>query len=461
MKWVVFVLGLAGLLPLAIWLHRRRASSPWIWMLIGILPFLLSAGPRLQIAVISWPGWPGMTKGMEISALDLLAVAIYLGLGRSRHPLPFRFSLAFYLLTVLLSALHAQEPVATIFYAWQLVRIFFVYMVVARACEDERVAAWLMMGMGAGLYVEACFVVWQRFALHFLQTPGTFTHQNALGVIANLVALPSFALLLAGKRGWSPVAVPLVSSVIVVLTASRAALGLGVPGFIFAFALSLVRGVTARKALVALIGVVAITITVPLGLSSLENRFKYNPLQADYDERAALLHAGEMMFSDNPNGIGANNFALVANLRGYEDVAGVAPRAESRSALIHNIYWLTAVETGYVGLAALLLLLLRPLIVAFRCGWRNRGDRRGDFLLGFATALLVFYIHSYFEWIFFSDQVQYLFAITMGIIAGVAQQLGYWRPRVRLRTDQRSLYRVDRPQRGIWHVPEKQAPSNL
>ena len=47
-----------------------------------------------------------------------------------------------------------------------------------------------------------------------------------------------------------------------------------------------------------------------------------------------------------------------------------------------------------LGLAALLILLLRPLIVAFRCGWRNRGDRRGDFLFGFVTALIIFYIHE-------------------------------------------------------------------
>jgi O-antigen ligase len=169
------------------------------------------------------------------------------------------------------------------------------------------------------------------------------------------------------------------------------------------------------------------------------------------------MHAGEMMFSDNPNGVGVNNFALVANLRGYEDVAGVAPRVESRSALIHNIYWLAAVEAGYVGLAALLLLLLRPLIVAFRCGWRNRGDRRGDFLLGFATALVIFYIHSYFEWIFFSDQVQYLFAMTAGIIAGVAQQLGYWRPKVRLNAPSSAQGRGKKDGQAI-AIPTHQRP---
>ena len=53
---------------------------------------------------------------------------------------------------------------------------------------------------------------------------------------------------------------------------------------------------------------------------------------------------------------------------------------------------------------------------------------RGDLLLGLGVALLTVYIHSYFEWIFFTTYVQYMFAITVGLVAGLAQQLGYWRP---------------------------------
>jgi hypothetical protein len=431
MKWVAVVVGLASIFPLREWLRRHPQQYPRIWILMGVLPFLLSTGPRLEFALISYPDWPGMAKGVEISVLDLLALAIYLSLDRSHHRLPFRLSMLFYFLAVLLSAFQAEVPEATLFYAWQLARIFFVYAVVTKACEDERVVSSLMMGLAAGLYLEACLVFWQRFALHFTQAPGTFLHQNTLGLVANLVALPYFALLLAGKTGWSPAAIPLVNGGITVLTASRATLGLGASGFIFGFALSVLRQRTARKATVALIGLIAIAVMTPLALASLGKRFQYNPLQEDYDERAILMHAGEMMLSDNPNGVGANNFVLVANLKGYEDRAGTAFRTESRSALIHNIYWLAAAETGYIGLVALLLLLIRPMIVAFRCSWRNRRDRRGDLLLGFATALLVFYVHSYYEWTFFSDQVQYLFAMTVGMIAGLAQQLGYWaRPSV-------------------------------
>jgi hypothetical protein len=73
-----------------------------------------------------------------------------------------------------------------------------------------------------------------------------------------------------------------------------------------------------------------------------------------------------------------------------------------------------------------LLLLLRPLIVAFFCGWSNRSDRRGDLLIGIGVGLLIVCIHSFFEWIFVLSETQYMFAMQIGLVAGLAQQLGYW-----------------------------------
>jgi O-antigen ligase len=179
---------------------------------------------------------------------------------------------------------------------------------------------------------------------------------------------------------------------------------------------------------VATIGVIALAVLTPLALSSFQKRFGiYNPLTEEYDERTLLIEVGEMMLSDNPMGVGANNFALVANIEGYDDKAGVAPTLTSRSALIHNIYWLAAAETGYLGVGALLLMLLRPMFVALHCGWRNRGTQKGELLLGLGISLLIVYIHSGFEWIFFTIQVQYLLAMVVGMIAGSAQRLGYWR----------------------------------
>ena len=107
---------------------------------MGCLPFLLTALPRLEIGLIAWPLWPGIARGIEVSALDVLALAIYLSLPRGGEPLPFKVAMGFYLAAVLLSAIQATVPFAAIFYVWQLARVFLVYAVVTKACADERVA---------------------------------------------------------------------------------------------------------------------------------------------------------------------------------------------------------------------------------------------------------------------------------------------------------------------------------
>jgi O-antigen ligase len=134
-----------------------------------------------------------------------------------------------------------------------------------------------------------------------------------------------------------------------------------------------------------------------------------------------------MMISDHPLGVGANYYVVAANTGGYNNRAGVAPVIGSESTNVHNIYYLVTAETGYIGLATFVLMLLQPLVVAFRCGWRNRGDRRGDLLLGLGISLFVIYVHSYFEWIFITFSPQYMFALDVGLVAGLATQLGYWR----------------------------------
>ena len=424
MKWAVFVIVLLGILPLARWIRRNPRQAPRIWILMGFLPFGITAVRHSYMAVISWPMWPGFVKGMEVSVLDVFALAIYLSLPRVRHPLPFRWSIGFYFLAVLLSVFQAGVPAGALFYLWQLARIFLVYAAVTRACVDERVVSALLTGMAIGLGFEFCFVVWQHFGVGVIQTTGTFGHQNFLGLVSHFVVFPLFALLLSGERGWQFVLAPIAGVIIAVLTASRATVGLMGSSLVLVFTLSVARRLTARKAAIALVGAVSLAVLSPFAISSLEKRFAAAPLSEDYDERAALERAAAMILSDHPMGIGANNFVTTANTGGYYERAGVA--WTSRSAEVHNAYWLAAAESGYIGLVAFVLFLLRPLIAAFSCGWRNRGDRRGDLLLGLGVGLLTVYVHSCFEWIFFLVPAQYLFAMTMGLVAALTQQLGYW-----------------------------------
>lgn len=429
MKWLGLIILLAAIMPLAGWLRRNPRHIPKIWMLVGFLPFVLS-NFHLYMALDSWAGWPGHVKGAEVSVLDALALAIYITLPRARHSLPFLASMAIYFVAVVLSVFQADMPMAALFYPWQLARMFLVYAVVARACADPRVPPAILKGMAAGIFLEAGFVVWERFVLGVLQASGTIGHQNLLGVISHLIVFPFFALLLTGGNGWLPHAVVLAGVLIEVLTASRATLGLA--GFAYAavYTLSALTRWTSRKALVLLLGLAAIAVIAPLALSNFAQRGEAALISSE-DERVALEAASAAIFSDHPWGVGANHFVFTANVRGYYSKSGV--QWTSYSATVHNIYWLVAVETGYLGLIAFVLFLARPLIVAFRCGWRNREDQRGSLLLGLGVALLTVYIHSLFEWIFITFHVQYIFALDLGLVAGLAEQLGYWRrpyPRV-------------------------------
>ena len=145
--------------------------------------------------------WPGYVKGAEFTAIDVLALAIFLSQPATRHWLPFLYSIVFYFIAVLFSALMAQVPMASLFFAWQLIRIFLVFFIVTRACSDERNVSAMLTGMAIGICLEVVSTVWQRFGLGVLQTGGTVGEKNLLGLMSQFVGMPWFALLLAGRRG--------------------------------------------------------------------------------------------------------------------------------------------------------------------------------------------------------------------------------------------------------------------
>ncbi len=426
MKWIALIVAAAAVVPFAGWLRRHPSEAPKVWMLVGFLPFGVGFF-HLYMAAISWPEWPGYVKGTEISLLDLLAISLLFSLPRTGQALPFRASMILYFVAVVLSVFQAAVPMAAVFYAWQIARMFLVYAVVAKGCTDRRVVPALLTGMAIGLCFEACHAMWQRFGLGIPQPGGSFGHQNFLGLITHFVVFPWVALLYAGERGWRPVIGPFAGLVIAVLTVSRATVGLAGAGYVALFALSVLRKWTPRKAVLMVGGLIALAVLAPIVAASFEKRFRNEVPSGGYDERAAFVRAAEMIIADYPLGVGANNYVVVANTGNYNTKAGVAPTTTSDAANVHNVYLLVTAESGYIGLVTFVLMLLQPLFAAFRCGWRSRNDMRGDLLIGLSMSLFIIYVHSFFEWIFITTAPQYMFALDAGLVAGLATQLGYWR----------------------------------
>ena len=434
MKWVLLLIASACILPLSAWLRQNPQQAPKLWTFVGFLA--VEHGPQhMYMAVDSWAGqWPGYTFGAEISLLDLICIAVYLTLPRSRHSLPFLFPIGLYFFAATISVFQASVPTAALFYSWQLARIFFFYAVVTKACAaDERVVAALLKGIAFGMFLAAGQAIWERFGAGVLQTAGGFPHRNFLGMISHFIVYPFFALLLAGERSWLPLAVSLAGAIVAILTTSRATVGLAGVGYLAVFAISALRGWTPRKSMVALATLLAVLALSPLFFSSFEQRFGTADVQTSFlesDETRVLMeNAASLMLADHPMGVGANHYVSAANTLGYNQESGLS--WANYGAFVHNAYLLVAVETGYFGLAAFVIMLLRPMLVAFLCGWRNRRDKRGDVLLGLGVGLSIVYIHNFFEWIFVSFQCEYLFAANAAIIAGLAQQLGYWKQATR------------------------------
>lgn len=422
MKWI-FLTGLVFLVPLLMrWLQADPRAIRIVGLLIGFLPFAI-APFHLYVAPLSWATWPGFVKGAEVSLLDGVAIAVLLGAPTRRRRVVLKAPLLLLILTAALSILVANVPTAAMFYVWQLLRMFLVFLAVAKLCQHEQTAYDVVTGMVAGLSIQAGFAALD-YLNGVLQSGGKFGHQNQLGILSHFAIYPALALLLAGRKGLTPYLGPIAGVIVAITGASRATIGLAAIGMLLMLTVSIMRRPSSRKTAVAITGILALLLAAPLALGSLERRLAVNPLSEDtYDERAAFELASWMMLSDHPFGVGANGYVVAANVGGYSSRAGVIPSKGSRSAHVHNAYLLAAAEMGYLGLISFLILMLSPVIIAFRSAFRRRKDPQGELLLGVGVALTLVAAHSLYEWVFVVFSTQYLFAISVGLVSAISINL--------------------------------------
>jgi O-antigen ligase len=272
--------------------------------------------------------------------------------------------------------------------------------------------------------VQAIDASWERFGRGILQTGGSFGSQNLLGVLSHFIVFPAFALTLAIRRDKFFLIATAASTLIAILTTSRATVALTALGMSLVLMLSAMRGWTRRKTSIFAAGFIALVIFVPLGISSFDTRFetqKITDIFAD-TSRIYMENAAKAIIANHPMGVGPNQYIVFANTHGYNQAAHVD--WVNMRTNVHNSYLLIAAESGYLGLLTFVCMILPPIFLAFRYGFKvARSDLRGDILIGVGVSLLMLYLHAYYEWLFVTSQVQYLFAISLGIVSGLTRQL--------------------------------------
>lgn len=401
-------------------LKSQTEKRKWAYFLIALMPFIMG-WLNLDAAIINYAGWPGHTKGLIITILDALALAIVVTSSNPLKKLPLFGIVFLYFCTAILSMAFSDQPLTSAFYAFQLLRVLVLFIAVASIMRDPRAIHWLGYGLATGAIFQGIITIEQRLS-GVIQASGTMGHQNLLGFMLHFVTLPLVALLLSGKMHKVNIVGVLFALVAIALGASRGTVGFAAIGLTLLLAFSMMRQMTSHKGKILGLSVLAFAMVTPVVVSTFEKRFS-NMSQAGSDsERLAFERAAINMWTDHPMGVGANQYVIVSNTEGYAQRAGVIWNYGSRSAHVHQVYLLAAAETGWLGILSLVGLFGWATLRGFAFAFGNRRDPRGDVVLGSSIAIVVAAFHSIYEWIFVTSQVQYVFAISLGVIAGIIRQ---------------------------------------
>ena len=431
MKWIAILIW-ASLCPILMsHLRHRPAHLTWAAFGMGLIPFVAGSF-HLYVAPIAWPGWAGWPKGIEVSILDFLAIAVIGATGKRPAKLRQLWPWFAYLLAVLAAVPQAGVKMAGFFYVWQLMRMILVATAAMRVATYPDGADGFFKGIFAGVAFQVFFAVTQVAGGH-AQAGGSFGAQNLLGLMAHFALFPAFAMLLAGKRGLWPVIGFGGAALIDVLTASRATLGLAAIGLGLLGLLSLRKSFNSRKISVIGAGVLLAAIATPIALHSIADRQGSNSVESSDFQRTAMKRAAWWIIKDYPMGTGPDQYVVISNMGGYAARAGIAWQAGMRGTAVHNSYLLAWAETGIPGLLTLVLVLVAPLVTAWRTSRKYPREPQSELLLGIAVASLVLLLHLFYEWAIVLFMFQYMLAMVSGVTAGLAATFkspmaARWRP---------------------------------
>jgi hypothetical protein len=434
-KWIALVVMSLVVFPLG----RAAAKDPriarYLATAIGFLPFYL-----VSINVISYEAYRGDARGLELTLLDFLLVSLWIALPPSSSPTPMPWARYAYLAVAALSVVRADIPLYAGFGLFRLVRLYVLFHVLVRAFRDTRLGADVHRGLGAGVLYAAGLCLWQRYGLGYLQAPGPFSHQNTLAMAANMVTPSYFALVLGGKGGRFAIAVLGAGALAVLLTLSRGGMAMLVLACGVVFVGSLARKPTTRKAKMAGLALLALAAVLLKAYDTIVERFLHAPKTSE-EARELFEEAAAHMLAQRPFGVGLNMFSHTLEAGGVGAEVGL-PEGD-RSGIVHNLYYLTAAELGWVGLVAFVWLVLTPV------GWALRGAVRrpgveGDFSLGIAASLVATLLQGKLEWALRITQLSQLF----WILFAFAASLGLARRRARSSGARPSAVPSHRSRRG-------------
>jgi len=407
------IIAVLAAFPGLYWALGFPRARRWIFIAAGALPILYEP-LHLGASLVSWALWPGYVRGLSLTIVDAIAVAICLRYGRGRPVPALLWAFVIYIVCLTPSALLASFHVPAVFVLFQVFRVTLFFYAVYLATLNGQL---LRIAEGLAIAAMANGAVSAYHSLSgAVQAEGILGHQNLSGMATNLCVPILLALALRTRR---PLFIAGVAAAVIGALAggSRATMILLAMAMLGTLAATMIVRPSGRTILISALALIGLLASAPFAAHKLTER---NVAGFDLDpERLAFDRTAELMIKDHPWGAGLNQYVSVANTAGYFDRAGVRWGYDARSTNVHNVYLLVRAEAGLLGLCGLLIWLLSPILLAASCLFRRRLPLR-EVTIASGFALVGVALHSRYEWVLVTATPQYLVALCIGVIAALS-----------------------------------------
>jgi O-antigen ligase len=430
LKYLVFIVGAMGFVPVVAALATQRRLRPWLLMALCFTPVL---GEIININFLSMETYRGPDRGFEVNLTDLFTWGMIAGLllkDRSKIQwLPYNtFPLLLFFFCCIVSTVVAPLKVVALFTLWKLAKLYLVYWCVVnyagpKLAIDFHFVAYAMVGVNGFV---AMLAIKQKYLEGLYRIHGPFDHSNTVPIF--LIQVIPVVLLWSScdRKVPRPLAITALLSALggtfaIATTQSRAGTALVGLAMLGSVALASLRWPSRRTVGTSLVFLLLAGAGALKAADTMLDRVKNAP-KASEEAREEFNYAAELMIKDRPwTGVGLNNFSRVLTNEAKYNSHIVIMANEEQAGVAHHIYLLTAAETGLTGLAAFLLCLFRWWGLMLYHGIRSK-SYEGTYLLGYFLGFGCFLVIGFLEWAFRISPVTYFVAVNMGVVVSLTQR---------------------------------------
>ena len=414
MKYLIFLIAFMGVLPLGYMLSLNRTSMRYAFLAV-LLPVMIFN--QVSINFFSHETYRGTSRGMEVSLVYLIAVALLIGMVMLYHKKPLlpdkgsRIYLIYFLLC-LPSLINADNVLYSWFELWKMIMMYIVFLCAYYYLYNTRDFNTVMIGFGIVAAVTFCSVVFQHVrGIH--QANGLFPHQNSMGMYMNLIAPVFFAYYFNRNKGWKRFLFAgffLMASAACMRTYSRGAMVCLPFGCLITVLLSLRYQFHMRKIQILLPIFLVCFFGALLLLPNIIKRFENAPKESLMTRQYLAASAWNMMCDKPFAGVGLNNWGIKINPPypyceyRYENKR-IAK--DFKEGIVETSYLLVGAECGFPALAAFLAWLGYYYVAACKLVKELRRTNLFYIPAGIVGGLTAVYLQSTLEWVM-KQQVNFI-----------------------------------------------------